>query len=130
MKKVTSVSLFFSALFFSLSNVASAQTLCPAGQFAALCTLKVDKASSIVTTIITTLLIAAVIIALFFLIYGGIRWIMSGGDKGKIDQARGTITAALVGLVIAFLAFFIVSIISFVLTGQSSFNFAIPTLVK
>jgi Type IV secretion system pilin len=129
MKKLTSVSLSFSALFLSFASFADAQTLCPPGRFASLCNLKINNGSNIIGSILTTLLIVAAIISLFFLIWGGIRWIMSGGDKGKIDQARGTITAALVGLVIAFLAFFIVSIVSYFFTGQTGFNFAVPTLV-
>ncbi|NCN87799.1 MAG: hypothetical protein GW941_02795 [Candidatus Pacebacteria bacterium] len=34
------------------------------------------------------------------LIWGGIEWITSGGDKGKVDSARGKITAAVIGLII------------------------------
>lgn len=135
MKKFTSLSLYLSALvtafFFSLADTAVAQTLCPTGRFAGLCNIKVENgnASRIVTTIVTIILILAVVVSLMFLIWGGIRWTMSGGDKGKIDQARGTITAALIGLLISFLSFFIVSIVSYVFTGQSGFNFEIPTLV-
>lgn len=35
-----------------------------------------------------------------FLIMGGIQWITSGGDKGKTEAARNTITAAVIGLII------------------------------
>jgi len=35
-----------------------------------------------------------------FLIAGGIQWITSGGDKGKTESARNTITAAVIGLLI------------------------------
>ena len=61
--------------------------------------------------IITYLLIGATLLALAFLIYGGIRWITSGGDKAGVEAARKTITYAIVGLVITFLAFFIVNMI-------------------
>jgi hypothetical protein len=50
-------------------------------------------------------------LALFFLIWGGIRWITSGGDKGKVEEARKHIVAAIIGLVVAFLAYFIIQII-------------------
>jgi hypothetical protein len=129
MKKVTSISLFFSTLYLSFATFADAQTLCPPGRFASLCNLKIAQGSNIVGSILNAMLILAVVISLFFLVYGGIRWIMSGGDKGKIDQARGTIIAAIVGLVIAFLAYFIVSVVSYMLTGQSGLNFSVPTLV-
>jgi len=51
----------------------------------------------------------------------------SGGDKAKVESARGTIIAAIVGLVIAFLAFFILSLaLSFF--GLSLTNLTLPRL--
>ena len=35
-----------------------------------------------------------------YLIWGGIEWITSGGDKGKTESARNKITAAVIGLII------------------------------
>ena len=45
------------------------------------------------------------------LILGGVRWITSGGDKAQTEAARGSITAALVGLVIVFAAWAILQLI-------------------
>lgn len=58
------------------------------------------------------LYIGAVILALFFLVWGGIDWITSGGDKQKLQSARQKIVFAIIGLVLAFLAFFIINLIS------------------
>lgn len=33
-------------------------------------------------------------------VWGGVDWLMSGGDKGKIEQAQKRISAALIGLAI------------------------------
>ncbi|HWY79143.1 MAG TPA: hypothetical protein VNW29_02180 [Candidatus Sulfotelmatobacter sp.] len=107
---------------------ASNQSLCP-GDFNSLCNLNVNKAGGIVGSIIQLLLIIAILAALFFLIYGGVRWITSGGDKGKIDQARGTLTAAVIGLIIALVAFFIVNIVLVFLTGQGISGMSIPKLI-
>lgn len=87
--------------------------ICPgAGSgFEKLCTVDFGKFGDIVSSLITLVLIITVVIALFFLIYGGIRWIISGGDKTAVENARNTIVAAIVGLVIALLAFFILNII-------------------
>ena len=85
--------------------------LCPPGDFAHLCELKADKAGGIAGTIISALIILAVILTLLYLVYGGIKWITSGGEKAKIDAARSHITAAVVGLVIALLAYVIVGIV-------------------
>ena len=50
-------------------------------------------------------------IGVIFIILGGIRYILSGGDPKKVDQARKIILFAVVGLVIIFLSFFILSFI-------------------
>ncbi len=56
---------------------------------------------TILLTGILSLLIAVVALLVFvYLIWGGIEWITSGGDKGKTDQARSKIIAALVGVII------------------------------
>jgi Type IV secretion system pilin len=80
------------------------------GQFGNLCNLNANSIGPIVGAAVAFILVVAALIALFFLIWGGIRWIMSAGDKAKVDSARQTITAAIIGLVIAFLAFFILSL--------------------
>lgn len=60
---------------------------------------------------ITILFIAGLIIAIVFLIYGGVRWIISGGDKTKVEAARGHVVASVVGLVIIAGAFLIFSLV-------------------
>lgn len=95
--------------------------------FDALCNLSGDNLGAIVGAVVTFLLVIAVLIALFFLILGGIRWITSGGDKGKVESARNTIIAAIIGLVIAFLAFFILSV-ALQFFGLSLQNLELPTI--
>lgn len=60
---------------------------------------------------INYLYIVVVILALIFIIWGGINWIMSSGDKQKLAQARQKIVFAILGLVIAFLSFAILNFI-------------------
>jgi len=67
--------------------------------------------------IIQLIFIIGVVIAVAFLIYGGIKWILSGGDKSAVESARNHIVAAIVGLLIVAGAFFIIGII-FQLLGQ------------
>ncbi len=45
-----------------------------------------------------------VALALVFLVIGAVLYVISGGDDGKIKTAKGTITAALIGLAIALAA--------------------------
>jgi len=52
-------------------------------------------------TSVTSLLVAAVILLVFAqLVMGGFYWITSGGDKGKTDEARNRIVAAIIGLLL------------------------------
>jgi len=75
--------------------------------------------------------VAGIVISIAFLIYGGIKWVLSGGDKTKVESARGHIVAAIVGLVIIAGAYTIISII-FQIIGASNpittGKFCIPTL--
>lgn len=59
------------------------------------------------------LLLMATLLSLAFLIWGGIKWILSGGDKHGIEGARGTIIYAIIGLVISFSAFFIINVVGY-----------------
>jgi len=67
---------------------------------------------SIVSGLITLALVIAALVAFAFLIYGGITWITSGGDKTKTESARNTITAALIGLLITFGAWAIIGLMN------------------
>jgi len=119
------------ASFLTLASTAFAQTTinpCPAGSnFNNLCGIDQTKLSTIVSTGVIVLLVLTVLVALTFLIWGGIRWITSGGDKTKVEGARNTIIAAIVGLVIAFLAYFILNVVGTFFNIQI-FNLAIPHL--
>jgi len=95
----------------------------PSGQFLGLGNVSIGG-------IISALLIIALIIAslsfLFSLIFGGIRWIMSGGDKSKVDGAKGQIQNALIGLLIVFSAWAIANFVS-QFFGVDIFAFNLPT---
>ena len=80
-------------------------------EFSALCNLTAGNFGNIIGTVITLMFVVAVVIALAFLVWGGIKWILSGGDKSAVEAARNTIVAAIVGLVIVFLSYFILSVV-------------------
>lgn len=101
---------------------------CPPGQFAPLCTITSGNFGGLVGKVITILFILAAVVALIFLIWGGIKWILSGGDKSAVEAARNTIVAAVVGLIVVFLSYFILSIILRFFLGTSTTEFSIPTL--
>lgn len=60
---------------------------------------------------IQILLILSVVLALFFIIWAGVEWTMSGGDKEKLKNARNRLTYAIIGLIIVFISFFIISVV-------------------
>ncbi len=53
-------------------------------------------------------IIFAGFLSVAFIFYGGITFILSGGDEGKIQQAVSTIRYAIIGLVVTMLAVVIV----------------------
>lgn len=76
-----------------------------------LCDLGTGNIAQTVRNIIVFFIILAVVIALLYLLYGGIKWITSRGEKTEVEAARNHIIAAIVGLIVVFLAIFILSII-------------------
>lgn len=63
------------------------------------------------TQITNTVLYVVGAISVLMLIYGGFRYIISGGDSKKITDAKNTILYAILGLIIAFFAYAIVNFV-------------------
>jgi len=108
------VAILSLASYFSLAASAFAQTnidTCADGQFQTLCQLQGGNFGNVVGAVIQLVFVVSVVFALFYLVYGGFRWLISTGDKGKVTEAREHIIAAVIGLVIIFLAYFILNVI-------------------
>lgn len=71
-------------------------------------------------------MIIASILTFTFLVWGGIQWILSGGDKTQTQAARDRITMALVGLGIVAAAWALMKIIGYFF-GVDVFQFTIPS---
>ena len=82
--------------------------LTPGGQFSGLNEISI---ANIVSAVIILILIVAALVFFFMLVWGGIRYITSGGDKAQTEAARNQITAALIGLVIVFAAWAIINLV-------------------
>ena len=93
----------------------------------AACRVQNSTLGSIVGFVVTIPFVIAILIALFFLIYGGIKWITSGGDKAGVEAARNQIIAAVIGLIIVFLSFFILNLV-LQFFGLSLFSLQLPTI--
>ena len=64
--------------------------------------------STIAKKVINILSIIVGIVAVIMIIYGGFKYITSGGDTGNVSGAKNTLIFAIVGLIIVALAQFIV----------------------
>lgn len=65
----------------------------------------------IINRFIAYAILIAGLLCVVFIFFGGISFILSGGDEGKIKQAVSTIRYSIIGLIITVLAVFIVSIV-------------------
>ena len=101
-----------------LSAVGFTKTLCELGL----------NPSKTIGNLIFFFVLLAIVIALLYLVYGGIKWITSRGEKDQVEAARNHIIAAIVGLIVVFLAIFILSII-LAAFGIKFEDLKIPTII-
>jgi heme O synthase-like polyprenyltransferase len=60
----------------------------------------------------------ASLVAMFFIIFGGFKFLTSGGDPKQVEGARKTLTYAIIGLILIFLAFAIIKLVG-TITGAN-----------
>lgn len=63
------------------------------------------------TQITNTILYIIGIVSVVMLIFGGFRYVVSGGDSKKVADAKNTILYAIIGLIISLLAYAIVNFV-------------------
>lgn len=81
----------------------------------------IDTGEKIINLGFNLLFVVGVIITISLVIYSGIQWTLSGGDKEKIASARGRLTFAIIGFVVIITAFAIVKIVLMLLGYFPSF---------
>jgi ABC-type Fe3+ transport system permease subunit len=74
-------------------------------------------AGGIFSTITSVLLFVVGAISVIMIVIGGLRYVISGGNSSAISAAKNTILYAVIGLVVAILAY---ALIHFVLTSFGS----------
>jgi cytochrome bd-type quinol oxidase subunit 2 len=70
-----------------------------------------DGIQNIIETIINIFSVLVGIVSVIMIIYGGFRYVTSGGDTGNVTSAKNTIIYAVIGLVVVALAQFIVQFV-------------------
>ncbi len=56
--------------------------------------------AGLVGSLLSIVMPVSALILLLYLIWGAIEWLTSGGDKGKLEKARGRITTGVIGIVV------------------------------
>ena len=79
--------------------------------------------SGIFSQISSVLLFVVGAIAVIMIVIGGLRYVISGSDSSQVQSAKNTILYALVGIIVAILAYAAVNfVINNFTTGSSSVN--------
>ena len=88
--------------------------------------VKITDFGKLIGSIVGVALTLATLAAFLFLIWGGIQWITSGGDKAGVESAQHRIQAALLGLLIVFATWALFTVVGSFL-GINVFNLVIPS---
>lgn len=100
---------------FALAPVAEVAALDPLGDIckdnpdSEVCQSSEDDANTLIDNLINTLLFLVGALAVVMIIVSGIWYMTANGDASKITRAKNTLTYSVVGLVIAFLAYAIIT---------------------
>jgi len=113
-----------SGLLFPTAVFAQGTTITPKGSFNRVSSFTIPN---FVGTLVTLIFLIAGVVAFLYLIWGGVQWITSGGDKAGVQQAREKITAAVIGLAIVLLSWAIMALVG-QFFGLNFFNFEVPNL--
>lgn len=84
--------------------------------------------SNLINLILNLLFIVGLVLAIVFIIFAGLQWILSGGDKQKLQAARNRLTYSIIGFLIIILSLAIVNIIIALLGGtpRAFLNLPLP----
>lgn len=83
-----------------------------------ICGAKGDSFTDIMKNIINTILFVLGIVAVIMIIIGGIRYVTSNGNAQQVNSAKDTVLYAVIGLIIAIMAYAIVNFVLARLKGN------------
>lgn len=127
-KIATGIGTGVSALYWT-ALPAFAVNLCDSSGGANVSALCTGTIEGLIKTVLNTALFVAFVAALVYLIWGGINWIMSGGDKEGTAKAKEKVTSALIGLAVVLGSWVLINIvIQFFIPGASITNLTTPKL--
>ena len=129
---VLPVLLLVGAVAFAMMPEASALTLQEGAEAARCdgCPEDLFGDNGVFKQVTNTILYIVGIIAVIMLIIGGIKYVISGGDAKKVTDAKNTVLYAIIGLIIAFLAFAIVNFVISALPSSDDENEQTAALIQ
>lgn len=83
--------------------------VCTDNSTSEVCGSKDESAGTLIANVVSTLLFIVGALSVVMIIFSGILYVTSSGDAGKVARAKNTLTYSIVGLVVAFIAFAIVT---------------------
>lgn len=83
--------------------------------------------SPVISGALRIVMVIAGLICFLYIIWGGLEWMMSGGEKTAVATAKSKLTAAFLGLMVVLSAWAIVKLLEY-LFGFQIFSFEFPKL--
>lgn len=56
--------------------------------------------ANLIGSVLSIVITIGVLMLLLYLVWGAFSWITSGGDKGKVEEARNRMTTAVIGIIV------------------------------
>ena len=84
----------------------------------------IGSLTSLFTNILQAIAVFAGIVFFIMMLVGGFSFLFSGGDQKKLEKAKGTLTNAIIGLIILIGGYLILRLIE-IITGISVTTFTI-----
>ncbi len=66
---------------------------------------------TVIPNLVGLIFVAGVVVFIFTFLIGAFSYIISGGDKTKVEGAKGRITSALIGIVLLLSSFLIIQLV-------------------
>ena len=108
----TTISLFFLSAGTALAQITNPAVEGPLGNEGT-----TETFTNYFASLWKAILAIGAIATLVLFLWGAMEWIVSGGDKGKLENARNRLTNAIIGLIILEGAFVILQFLSTLLFG-------------
>ncbi len=89
-----------SSIQFNIAKEAYDQQLPTANSFNPSSNAFKQLFANLIGSILSVVITIGVLMLLLYLVWGAFSWITSGGDKGKVEEARNRMTTAVIGIIV------------------------------